>query len=94
LLKVRTGLRRYIFTENELEIINTFLETGVRLSGFNQLRFRIREHWPKICGDMTVAMQFVAEFHEGFRVYAEECKNFQELLKDYQWSDFLSEEEP
>ena len=87
-------MRSYIFTDKELETINSFLEKGVRLDGFNQLRHRIREHWPRICGHMTVAMQLVAEFHEEFRSYAEECKNFQEVLTDYSWSDFLSEEEP
>jgi hypothetical protein len=85
-------MRRYIFTDKELEVVNSFLETGVKLNGFNQLRHRIREHWPKICKDITVAMQLVAEFHEEFRNYAEECKNFQEILTNYSWSDFLSEE--
>ena len=85
-------MRRYIFTNKELEIINSFLETGVKLNGFNQLRHRIREHWSRICNDMTVAMQLAAEFHEEFRNYAVVCKNFQELLTDYSWSDFLSDE--
>lgn len=86
-------MRNYIFTEKELEIISSFLEKGMRLDGFNQLRHRIREHWPRICNDMTVAMQLLAEFHEEFRSYAEECKKFQEILTDYSQSHLLSDED-
>jgi len=82
-------LRSYIFTDKELETINSFLETGVRLNGFNQLRHRIREHWPRICGDITAVMQLLAEFHEEFRRYADECKNLQEILTDYSWPDLI-----
>lgn len=53
-------MRQYIFTEKERNIIETYIESGTRLEGFNQLDYRMKAAWPKILYDLTLALKLGA----------------------------------
>lgn len=73
-------MRRYIFTEKERRIIDTFLEDGTKLEGYGQLLSRIRQYWPMLTDDFTRTLEWASIFHDEFKNFVNECENFKVLL--------------
>jgi len=51
-------LRAYLLSEGDKQIIQKYLEEGLRLAGINVLRHRIRSNLPRIMEDLEIIRQF------------------------------------
>jgi len=72
-------MREYIFTERERKIIETYVDQGIRLEGFNQLDHRMRTSWSSLMGDLILAFRWGAAQYTVF----EELVGHVQRLKDY-----------
>lgn len=86
-------MRRYIFTEKERRIIDTFLEEGVKLEGYGQLISRIRQYWPVLTDDFTRTLKWASVFHDEFKPFVKECEKFIVLL-DSKYPEAFYAEDP
>lgn len=73
-------MREYIFTEKERKIIETYVESGTRLEGFNQLDHRMKGAWPKLLEDLTLAFKLGATKYPILEEYVTQNKKLQEWL--------------
>lgn len=77
-------MREYIFTEEEKKIIETYVESGTRLEGFNQLDHRMKAAWPKLLEDLTLAFKLGATQHPILEEYVTQTQKLREwLAKSY-----------
>jgi hypothetical protein len=72
-------MRKYIFTEKERKIIETYVDQGIHLEGFNQLDHRMRTSWSSLMGDLILAFRWGAAEYTVF----EEVVGHVQRLKDY-----------
>ena len=52
-------MRTYILSGNERKIIETFIERGLNLNGFNVLRLRIKRAYPQLEDDLNLMKRFL-----------------------------------
>lgn len=55
-------MRTYILSENERKIIETYMETGLNLNGFNVLKLRITRALPQLEEDLKLIKKFIEKF--------------------------------
>ena len=52
-------MRTYILSQNERKIVETFMETGLNLNGFNVLKLRIARSLPRLEEDLNLIKKFL-----------------------------------
>jgi len=52
-------MRTYILSQNEKKIVETFMETGLNLNGFNVLKLRITRSLPRLEEDLNLIKKFL-----------------------------------
>jgi len=57
-------MRTYILSPHERKIIETFMETGLNLNGFNVLRLRIKRALPRLEEDLNLIKEFIEKFED------------------------------
>jgi len=57
-------MRTYIFTDKERNIIETYLNDGTELEGYNVLLLRLSRHIFQINNDFELATRFLLEIAE------------------------------
>lgn len=72
-------MRECIFNERERKIIETHVDQGICLEGFNQLDHRIRTSWSSLMGDLILAFRWGVAQYPIF----EEVLGHIKRLKDY-----------
>lgn len=73
-------MREYIFTEKERKIIETYVESGIRLEGFNQLDHRMKGAWSKLLEDLALALKLGAIEHPFLEEYVTQTQELREWL--------------
>jgi hypothetical protein len=73
-------MREYLFTTKERKIIETYVESGTRLEGFNQLNHRMKAAWPKLLEDLTLAFKLGATEHPFVEEYVTQIQELREWL--------------
>lgn len=73
-------MRTYIFTERERKIIETYIESGKRLEGFNQLDHRLRSAWPRLVDDLVLVLRLGAVNNPFLKEYVAQIEKLQDWL--------------
>ena len=61
-------MRTYIFTDKERNIIETYLNDGTELEGYNVLLLRLSRHIFQLNNDFELATRFLLEIAEGTEI--------------------------
>jgi len=76
-------MREYIFTERERNIIQTYIEKGIRLEGFNQLDHRMKSSWSNLLEDIILALRLGATEYPLIEEYVRHVQRLKDYLAEF-----------